>query len=152
MLLQQQLAALLGKSISQICPNGYTGQSQSAHFVAHVLGLRVGATCQMLSHGRVPGVTVRVHEIFGRCPSVGVWSLRPVTLNRCLVFVTRAPHVNLAAKTMAVVPHHAHVGLFIDGFVWHYSKRQRKVLKQTVGELAAHYPMVGNAMFYGTLP
>ena len=61
---------------------------------------------------------------------VGVWSLRPSPLTSCLVFMTRASNVNLAAKAMAAAPRQR-VGLFVDGFVWHYSNSQRKVIRHS---------------------
>jgi hypothetical protein len=149
MITQQQIERDLGKSIAQICPNGFAGVNQSAHFVAHVLDLRLGVTCQIMGHGRFPGVSVRVEDIFSRCPSAGVWSLRPGAMSTCLVFVTRASSVSLAAKVMASAPH-AHMGLFVNGLIWHHSDSQRKVVRHTPGELVAHYP--GQSMFYGSLP
>ncbi len=149
MITQQQLNGLLGKSIAHVCPNGFAGANLSAHFVAHVLNLRFGVTCQIMGHGKFPGVSVRVEDIFSRCPSAGVWSLRPGAMSTCLVFITRASSVSLAARVMASAPH-AHMGLFLDGLIWHYSDNQRRVVKGTPGELAAHYP--GGSMFYGSLP
>jgi len=153
MITQQQLDGLLGKPIAQICPNGFISSTENhcAHFVAHVLDYRFGVTCQIMSHGRLPGVNIRVQEIFPRCPSVGVWSLRPASHSTCLVFITRASNVNLATKVMANVPR-KHIGIFFGGFVWHYSNRQQKVVRQSPGEFAQHYPSPDNAMFYGSMP
>jgi hypothetical protein len=142
---QQQLNGYLGKSIADICPNGFTSMHDNhcAHFVGHVLEYRFGVTCQVMGQGRVPGVSVRVQEIFPRCPSVGVWSLRPAALSTCLVFITRASNVNLSTKEM---------GIFFGGFVWHYSHNQQQVVKQTPAQFSHHYPAPDNAMFYGSLP
>ncbi len=153
MITQQHLNGFLGKSIAKLCPNGFTSHADDhgAHFVAHVLNFRFGVTCQIMGHGRFPGVNVRVQEIFPRCPSVGVWSLRPASLSPCLVFITGAANVNLASRVLANVPR-KHVGIFFGGFVWHYSTSQQRVVKQTPGEFASHYPAGDNAMFYGSLP
>jgi hypothetical protein len=153
MITQQQLSGYLGKSIGQICPNGFASihDNHCAHFVAHVLGYKYGVTCQMMSHGKTPGVSIRVQEIFPKCPSVGVWSLRPGTLTTCLVFITRAANVNLATKVMTNVPR-KHVGIFLEGHVWHYSNSQQKVITQTPAQFACHYPAPDNAMFYGSMP
>jgi hypothetical protein len=153
MITQQQLAGYLGKTIAQLCPNGYASDAENhcAHFVAHVLGYQVGLTCQMLGSPRGPGASLRVQDLFRRCTRVGVWSLRPSSLTGCLVFMTRASNVNFAAKTMAPAPRER-VGLFVDGFVWHYSNSQRKVVRHTPAQFSLHYPAPDNAMFYGLLP
>jgi hypothetical protein len=153
MVTQTQLTGYLGKSIADICPNGFKGahDNHCAHFVAHVLGYHWGVTCQMMGSGKAPGATLRVQELFPKCPKVGVWSLRPASVKTCLVFITRAANVNLSAKTMVNVPR-KHVGIFADGFVWHYSNSQQKVVKQTPAQFKLHYPAPDNAMFFGSLP
>jgi hypothetical protein len=149
---QQQLDGYVGKAIDAICPNGYGSRSEnhSAHFVAHVLGYAFGVTCQMMGNGRGPAATLRVRELFSRCKAVGVWRLRPATLQPCLVFMSRASNVNLAAKSMANAPR-KHVGIYAGGFVWHYSNEQQKVVKQIASQFALHYRSPDNAMFYGSL-
>src|SRR5688572_6751049 len=119
MLTQQELSGYLGKSIAEICSNGYTSELENhcAHFVSHVLGFRFGLTCQMMGGGKGPAANLRVQEIFARCPRVGVWSLRPSAMPTCLVFITSAANVNLAATMMANVPR-KHVGIFLGGAVW----------------------------------
>jgi hypothetical protein len=153
MISQHELDSYLGKSISEICRNGFTSAADNhcAHFVGHVLEFRYGTTCQLMGGGKHPGANIRVQEIFTRCPSVGVWSLRPATLTCCLVFITRASNVGLGTKVMNNVPR-KHVGIFLGGFVWHYSNSQQKVVKQLPAQFALHYPTPDNAMFYGSLP
>lgn len=149
------LDALLGKHIHDICPNGFTddGDNHCAHFVAHVLALEFGLTCRTM--GR-PGSTgaqanIRVQELFPRCPRVGAWDSRPETVTTGLVFITRATNVSLTAKTMVNVPR-KHVGIFVDGRIWHYSNSKRRVVTQTPEEFSHHYPSPHDAMFYGTFP
>ena len=153
MLTQQQLDGYVAKSIGKICQNGYTAitDDHGAHFVSHVLGYKFGITCQMMSHAKRLGASLRVQEIFSRCPVVGVWSLRPASLSACLVFITAVSHVNLVAKVMSNGPR-KHVGIFFCGSVWHYSNSQRKVVKQSPAQFALHNPAPDNAMFYGSLP
>lgn len=153
MITQQQLSGYLGKSIAEICPNGCTDDSagHGAHFVAHVLGYRFGLTCQMMGTAQGPAASLRIQDLFQHCPKVGVWSLRPAAMTTCLVFMTRASNVNLAARVIASAPRQ-HVGLLADGFVWHYSNRQRKVVRQTPAQFARQYPGPDNALFYGSLP
>ena len=101
--------------------------------------------------GKGPAANLRVQELFPKCLSVGVWSLRPMPLITCLAFITKASNVNLAAKTMANVPR-KHVGIYVGGFIYHYSNSQQKVVKQTPSQFALHYPSPHNAMFYGSMP
>jgi hypothetical protein len=153
MITQQQLGAYLGKSIAEICPNGFASASEShgTHFVAHVLGYRFGVTCQTMAAGRLPGVTILAQDLLRKCPAVGAWALRPTSLASCLVFMTRVGSINLATRAMANVPR-KHVGIFHGGFVWHYSSSQGKVVKQPLAQFAQTYPPPDNGMFYGTLP
>jgi hypothetical protein len=152
MITDHQLARYLGKSIGEICPNGYTNAADNhcAHFVSHVLGYQFGATCQMMGTAKGPAATIRVQNLFAKCRFVGVWSLRPAALKTCLVFITRAANVNLSTKVMANVPR-KHVGILADGFVWHYSNSQQKVVRQTPSQFALHYAAPDNAMFFGAM-
>ena len=153
MLTPHQLDRYLGKPIGEICQNGYASvhDNHCAHFVAHVLGYHFGVTCQTMGNGKGPGATLRVQDLFPRCHSLGAWSLRPASLKSCLVFITRASNVNLPARSMANVPR-KHVGIFLDGLIWHYSNSQQRVVKQLPAQFANHYPSPDNAMFFGTLP
>ena len=145
--------ALLGREITRICPVGYTNRNDNhcAHFVSHVLGYQFGFTCRGMVDGPGTPATIRVHELFSRCPSVGAWDARPPTLNRCLVFITKASNVNTATKTMTNVPK-KHVGIFVDGNIWHYSNTRDQVVKQTPSEFSRHYAAPHNAMFFGAMP
>jgi hypothetical protein len=149
----QHLDSYLGQSIGAICPNGYAAQAEkhSAHFVSHVLGYNFGVTCQMMGNGRAPGATIRLQDLFSRCRSAGVWSLRPASLATCLVLITRAANVNLAAKSISNTPR-KHIGIYMNGFIWHYSTSRQQVIKETPSQFKLHYPSPDNAMFYASLP
>jgi hypothetical protein len=149
----QQLDSYLGKSIGALCQNDYTTSADhhSAHFISHVLGYNFGVTCQMMGRGGGRGATIRVRDFFPRCKSVGVWSLRPGSLSTCLVFITRAANVNLGTKAMSNAPR-KHVGIYMNGFIWHYSSSRQQVIKETPSQFKLHYPSPDNAMFYGSLP
>ena len=149
------LAALngfLGKSISQVCPNGYAAATDNhcAHFVSHAMGYTFGVTCRSMVTGTGAAANIRVQEVFPRCLQVGTWASRPATVTDCLVFITNASNVNLAAKTMQNVPR-KHVGIFVGGFVWHYSNSHSQVVKQTPADFSHHYAAPDNAMFFGTV-
>jgi hypothetical protein len=153
MITQHELDAYLGKSIGAICQNGYASghDNHGAHFVSHVLAYKFGLTCQMMGNGTGPAATLRVQDLFPRCKAVGVWSLRPASLSTCLVFITRASNLNLAAKTIATAPR-TQVGIFVGGFVWHYSGTRHQVVRESRSQFARYYPSPDNAMFYGSLP
>jgi hypothetical protein len=153
MITLHQLDSLLGKSIMQICPNGFASSTQNhgAHFVAHVLGYRAGMTCQAAVGGSLPGASLRVDDIFARCAAVGVWSLRPSSLTPCLVFIARVPTVNLATKSIRGGGR-THVGIFGSGLTWHYSSALGKVIKQSPAQFARYYPAPDNGLFYGSIP
>jgi len=153
MITQQQLSEYVGKSIADICQNGYTSPAENhgAHFVSHVLGYAFGVTCRMTGTGKGPAAGVRVDDLFPKCKSVGVWSLRPASLTTCLVFVARAANVNLTAKSMTHAPR-KHVGIFLGGVVWHYSTKHNKVVREAPSLFALHQPSPDNGMFYGSLP
>lgn len=152
MMTQLQLDAYVGKSMSEICPNGFVrdADSQGAHFVGHALRLHVPPTCQMLAGGVQPGVSVAASAIFTRCAAVGAWSLRPATLTACLVFSTPLSAVHLTTKLLRVMPRQQ-IGIFLNGFVWHFSPREARVVRETAASFAQHQAP-GFAMFYGTLP
>jgi hypothetical protein len=153
MITVDQLNAYLGKNISQICGNGYADPNDNhcAHFVCHALGYQFGFTCRNMKSGHGTPANIRVQEVFPHCASVGTWASRPASLNSCLVFITAASNVHLTSKTMDNVPR-KHVGIFLQGNIWHYSNSNHKVVKQTPQEFSHHYPAPSNAMFYGTAP
>jgi hypothetical protein len=152
---QSNLQTLLGKHISQICTRGYSANSDNhcAHFVSHVLGLNAGATCATMTSGSGVSASIRVHEIFSRCPTIGAWSSLSPTTFCGLVFITNASNVNLGTRTMTNIPR-KHVGIFLGVVpqIWHYSNSKRKVVRQTPEEFSHHYASPDNAMFWGSLP
>jgi hypothetical protein len=153
MITQQQLDALVGKPIGEICGNGYTNphDDHCAHFVSHVIGFDFGRTCRMMGTAKAPGANLQIQDVFAKCPRVGLWSLRPTILKTCLVFLTKSTNVNLSAKTIADVPRQ-HVGIYLNGQIWHYSNRQQKVVRQTATQFGQHHSAPDNAMFFGLLP
>lgn len=148
-----QLNQRLGDAISKICPNGYTNPNDNhcAHFISHMLEYRFGATCRTMSNGTSPGANIRVQEVFAHCPTVGAWADRPSDVKQCLVFVTHQSNVNLKKKVMENVPK-KHVGIYLDGSIWHYSNSKSQVVNVTPEEYQKHYPGPGIALFYGTMP
>ena len=147
------LTGYLGKHIKDICTNKYVNDADNhcAHFVSHVMGYTFGLTCRVMGQAIGPGANLRVQEVFPKCPQVGTWASRPTSVTTCLAFITNPANVNLAGKVFHNVPR-KHIGIYCGEVIWHYSNRDRKVVKQTPGQFSHHYAGPDNAMFYGTLP
>jgi len=150
-----ELDKYLGMHIREICGVGFDGDNENhcAHFVSHVLGFRFGATCRMMVHGSGTPASIRVQEIFPRCPAVGRWEDLPAGASTGLVFITNERSVNLSTKSMMNVPR-KHVGIFSGPRreIWHYSNSRDQVVRQTPAQFSRHYPAPHNVMFWGTLP
>jgi hypothetical protein len=147
------LNAWLGKSIGGICGNSYANPNDNhcAHFVSHAMKYEFGYNCKVAGSGKAPGANIRVQELFARCPAVGAWTGRPASLNPCLVFVTSAHNVHLGTKIMNNVPQ-KHIGIFLNGTIWHYSNAHHKVVTQLPEEFVHHYHGPDIALFYGQFP
>jgi len=148
-----RLNQYLDLPIGKICDCDYANDSDNhcAHFVSHVMGFRFGATCKGMTGKGGLGASIRVHELFAKCPTVGNWGDLPSTLNSGLAFVTDAKNVNLGSKTMENVPK-KHVGIFLGGTIWHYSNTHHKVVTEAPGAFSHHYPGKTIAVFYGSFP
>jgi hypothetical protein len=149
-LTQILLDSYLGRHISEVCPNGYADDANNhcAHFVNHVLGLSFGVTCH-----RQDGANLRVHETFDQSPNTRELNETPVSIE-ALIFIS-APQNFIrrpdGAASLSNVPR-KHIGLFLDGVVWHYSNSRRQVIKQILAEFIRHYPSQVNALWVGDLP
>ncbi len=145
----------VGKPIDKICPNNFHSYSSNhcAHYVSHMLKLSHSFNCKDYKGGKSEGANIRVQEIFPECPKVGKFEDIP-NGNPHLVFITRKNNVDLANKTMRNVPK-KHVGIYIEGSIYHYSNSRERVIIQKpadfkrVFEKAYQQPL---GMFYGTLP
>lgn len=149
------LDGYLGQTIGELCPNGYTDKSLNhcAHFVCHALNLSFDMTCGQLvpaAQRKNNGANVRVQELFARCPRVEELRQCP-TLGSALIFVS-APH-NFHGSPVALrnVPK-KHVGILMNGRVWHYSNTQDRVVVQPASTFLFHYQNQQNALWIGELP
>ena len=145
----------LGDHISKICSNDYYKNidNHCAHFVSHVLGFRFGFKCRgMTGKGEMSSAaSIRVHEVFTKCPQIGKWDDKPAHMKFCLAFVTSAANVNLKARMMVNHPK-KHIGIFHDGKVYHYSNSKNKVVEQTPEAYARHYSGNDITVYYGSMP
>jgi hypothetical protein len=153
-LTEQLLDGYLGREITALCPHGYHDKAfnHCAHFVCHVTSLAIGYTCRQQSNKAVagkPGACIRVHDLFASCPKVGLFADAPA--GGVFVFVTSPKAVNLAAKTMVNVPK-KHVGIALQGKIWHYSNSKDKVVTASAAEFRQHYSGQVNELYFGTMP
>ncbi len=156
------LDGYLGHSMRAVCPHGYDARNDNhcAHFVAHVLQLDFGVTCAALRgrRGAAAAANVRVHEIFARCPMTQEIIECPAN-GAGLIFVSkrssfqpeRVCHPGPMAMRMANVPK-KHIGIVLNGVVWHYSNTRNQAVKQTAGEFLFHYRRQENALWWGAFP
>ena len=122
------LQSYVGKSIDDICSNGFSSAAQNhcAHFVSHALGLKLGMLCgDMKFATRGTGGSIRCDELFNRLGDFGAWEDRPASDNGLLIFVLSAR--NMGNGVMANVPQ-KHVGIHFNGKVFNFSNGQHQVV------------------------
>jgi len=152
MLTLSQLMGYEGSNISTICPHGYDSSrlNHCAHFVSHVLQLSFGKTCADMTGRGGAGANIRVQEVFDRCRNAQIVLACP-SAGEGLVFVSAPSNFRGSPVTLRNVPK-KHIGLLLDGTVWHYSNTRDRVVKQTVGEFLFHYPRQKNAIWFAEFP
>lgn len=129
------LTEYLGKKIDQICPFSLgkdSSQNHCAHFVSHVMEYDdFAVTCKnqtnadKLLSGK--GAAIRVDEIFNVVPESGPWTARPLSLRSCLIFATNSGNIKQNGEMNNGKK--KHIGIFLDGVVWHYSNTRDGVAK-----------------------
>jgi hypothetical protein len=143
-----------GKSMRDICPHGYDnpGDNHCAHFVSHVLQLGFGMTCTRLRGvaGAMGAANVRVQEVFAQCVNPAEVLACPTT-GEGLVFVS-APTTFRGSPVTVRNVRNKHVGLVLNGIVWHYSNGRSRVVTQSVGDFLRHYPRQQNAIWWADFP
>ena len=148
------LNSWLGKSMTDICLNGYddTTHNHCAHFVAHAMNLHFGYTCKHHRGGTNLGANLRVHEIFDQCSGkqeiiqTGPTLSGLVFISASTNFVTRG-----GSTTLRNVPR-KHIGVIHNAYVWHYSNTNDQVVKQIMSEFLFHYRNQRNSLWFGKVP
>ncbi len=133
------LEAFLGKNISNICSFDLgkdDSKNHCAHFVSHMMDYEFGETCKnqtaLEKQKEGEGATIRVDRLFNACPENGRWADRPAHLMSCLIFVTISSNVSTyGAGYLMKDNKRKHVGIFINGQVWHYGNTNDAVLCDT---------------------
>lgn len=148
-----------GKNITEICPFKYNEGNQCAHFVSHAVGIGIGATCKNASwankHNKdiANGASIRANEVFNNCPERGLWEKRDASIVGCLIFVTDAS--NVKNNSMVDVPQ-KHVGVYLNGTIYHYSNTHGKVETDTPETWLAKFDKIYKgdniSLFYGKFP
>lgn len=154
--LKTKLDNALGKRIDDLCPNNFHSLSDNhcAHFVSHMVDLTFSFNCKDFKGGSNPGGNIRVQEIFPECPLVGEWDDRPTGDDPLLVFVTKTSNVDVANKTITNVPQ-KHIGIFMDGKVYHYSNSNNAVVDWDPDFFLQEFDRIYSGtqgLYFGTLP
>ena len=136
-----ELSESLGKTISDLCPFSIAqdnGVNHCAHYVSHMMGYELpGATCrnytwddrEMGRAEEIKGANIRVDEVFNRLQRTGPWTDKPDNLRECLIFVTRAYNMRTDGDKLIMGDHpYKHIGILTNGYVWHYSNSNNKVV------------------------
>lgn len=148
------LNSYLNKSMREICPYGLDDRSNNhcAHFVSHVLQLSFGCTCAYLKGrgGSFGAANVRVHEIFEKCPTTTELKMSP-TVGKSLLFVSKHTNFRGTPARLSNV-RKKHIGILLNGTVWHYSNSRNKVITQSVSEFLFHYSRQRNSLWIGAFP
>lgn len=106
-------------------------ENHCAHFVSHVMEYDGFAeTCKNYTladkqaAGR--GAAIRVNDIFNITPDFGRWADKPLYLTSCLIFATNSGNMEWGdCRRIMKNGKKKHIGIFIDGGVWHYSKKNQ---------------------------
>lgn len=118
----------VGKSIEDICANGFSSPAQNhcAHFVSHALGVQLGTLCGDMTYAtRKTGASIRCDELYNGLTFKGPWDKKPVADDGLLIFVLSAR--NVINGRMLNVPQ-KHVGIHFDGQVFNFSNSQHRVV------------------------
>lgn len=143
------LEAYLGKTVVDICGKyGTVGDTfnHCAHFVSHVLGLRIpgAALCSNVGDStytyaeRNLGYCIRVNQVFNSCKNRARWSDGDLD-GSCLIIATIAANIESESPLTIGQMSKKHIGFHVCGQVYHYSNTQDKVIKQAVSIFRNHY-------------
>jgi hypothetical protein len=145
------LDGYLGKSVNDWCGKyGSVGDDDNhcAHFVSHVLSLRIpgAALCSNVGEStytyaqRHEGFCVRVNQIFNNCQGRAAWNGAFDTASGCyFVVATIAANVTNQSPPTVGTMRKKHIGFFTCGMVYHYSNGRDKVIMVPLSEFKRHY-------------
>ena len=159
----------VGHSVEDFCEFHFgtikDAENHCAHFVAHVLGLQVGTTCESLldwKHTRInykaglkgkKGFTVRVNDLYNSLEVTGAWT--GDVKAPCLMFTTPPHNFLNKDRTRMGSFRKKHVGIYSGAHVYNYGNTLDRVRKETPDEFMANFRKLygGTTVFrYGALP
>lgn len=154
----------VGQSISEICSFSIandSNQNHCAHYVSHMMGYELeGATCKNFTWNDKQkdekGATLRVDDVFAASPETGSHAKKPPCLTTYLIFVTLASNVQKVGNRLQMGNQpKKHIGIVVDGVVWHYSNTNNKVVSESVtsfkSKFSSAYTTAGTTVefYYG---
>ncbi len=151
---ETDVKAFVGKSINDISANKYSDHNHCAHFVSHVLGIKIPLLCgDMKFATKHTGATVRCNHLFNGLTRRGKWEDRPKS-GTLLIFIISASHVK---NNMMDDYQQKHVGIYFSGPVYNYSNMHHKVIVDA--SVDAFYKKIDSvyrdddiALYYGVPP
>src|SRR3989338_8520869 len=96
------------------------------------------------------GANIRVHEVFAQCPAAYEFDNCPGEISG-LIFVSARTNFRGNAVSLQNVPK-KHIGILLNGNIWHYSNTRDRVEVQTMSGFIHHYPKQQNSLWFGSLP
>ena len=143
--LANELDFMVNDHISDICNSSLAkinSQNHCAHFVSHALNIhkKGSADCKTFTYKdkhnpAVKSSYIRVNDIFNNCKKRGEWNRSLACDSYLLIFATRQSNID-TNKTPPVMQDHPvkHIGIYHNGYVWHYSNTLRQVKKDLLTE------------------
>lgn len=143
------LDSYLDQTVADFCGRyGSVGDSfnHCAHFVSHVLGLRIpgAALCSNVGSStysyaeRAQGYCIRVNQVFNSCENRARWSDAGES-GTCLIVATIPANIESGSPVAIGQMSRKHIGFHVNGQVYHYSNTRDLVVRQPVGEFRNHY-------------
>jgi|GEM_PF-4154974 hypothetical protein len=151
--LRGKLNALLNKTVTDFCSVNFHDKTLNhcAHFVSHVLNIRVGMLCDLKNNthakSNINAVSIRVNDIYNSLSNRGKWKDKPSLDDGLLVFATISS--NVSGNVMSDNPK-KHVGILCDGNVYHYANIPDVIRADKVSFFEKIYQK-NTELFYGVL-
>ena len=144
------LDTYLGKSVESFCGKyGKVGDSQNhcAHFVSHVLKLRIpgAALCSNVGDSsysyaeRRMGFCVRVNQVFNSCKNRARWDDKKLPTEVCFIVATLESNVETKDPLTIGSMSRKHIGFYSGGWVYNYGNTADKVRKTSLADFKRHY-------------
>ncbi len=149
---QLNLEPYIGKSVVDFCGKyGSVGDSENhcAHFVSHVLQLRIPGAALCSNVGgeesswsyveRRNGYCVRVNQVFNSCKNRARWNDNSIP--RVPFFVVATVPANIESEDPLTIGtmSRKHIGIYVGGMIYNYGNASDAVRKVSVATFKHHY-------------